>query len=334
MAFRRPRILGIVVAKDEWPVLGLSVVHALQHVDQVVAVDHGSTDASLPGLEALAQRFPGRLVVVPAGGLPWWQAAITRAAVSRASQRHDWVYVFDADEFMVTDGTPLSRILAGAPRRAGAVRYEVHNWVAPFDADDRDPSVLGRVRHRALPGNVLPPVPQLAARHIATGGMNWFDIPFDSKLLVRSRRMVDITKGAHYLDGERSTVATAACSIAHLPFLSRARLDTRIEQGRALERVYGDDVSLGWQSRMIARLHEGGALDGFWSRHSIGDPATTDGDGARPLTAADDTLAAATMHAVEVVSSLPPMEPSGVARAVDPAFEAAVRAAQARIAAA
>lgn len=327
MPLRRPRILGIVVAKDEWPVVGLSVVHALQHVDQVVAVDHGSTDASLPGLEALAARHPGRLVVVPGGGLPWWQAAITRAAMSQATRRHDWVYVFDADEFLLTAGTPLARVLAAVPRRTGVVRYQVHNWVAPFDADDRDPAALTRIRHRSRPGNVLPPVPQMAARHIATGGMNWFDIPFDSKVVVRSRQLAGITKGAHHLEGEHSTMSTTAITAAHLPFLSRARLDTRIEQGRTLEGVYGDDIAIGWQSRMIARLHEGGALDLFWARHSVGGPEV---DGARPLVAVDDTLAADTAHAVRVVSSLPPLTPTGAPRPVDPAFEAAVHAAQAR----
>ena len=53
-----PRILGVVMARDEWPMVALAITHALSgHVEHVAVLDHASTDASRTGLERLQQEF-------------------------------------------------------------------------------------------------------------------------------------------------------------------------------------------------------------------------------------------------------------------------------------
>lgn len=49
-----PRIIGLLKVKNEWPLLAVTLTHALRnHVDAVYVLDHGSTDGTAAGLAAL-----------------------------------------------------------------------------------------------------------------------------------------------------------------------------------------------------------------------------------------------------------------------------------------
>ena len=102
----RTRVLGCVMARDEWPLLGLAVDHALHgHVDHVVVVDHGSTDGTRSGLLGLQTQQPDRITLVRLDDTAFTQEAVTALMVAVGSGvPADWIYVFDADEFILPEG--------------------------------------------------------------------------------------------------------------------------------------------------------------------------------------------------------------------------------------
>jgi hypothetical protein len=58
------KIHGVVIARNEWPLLGLSISHALfYHVDKVFVIDHSSTDDTKNGLAELQKVWPDKIEV-------------------------------------------------------------------------------------------------------------------------------------------------------------------------------------------------------------------------------------------------------------------------------
>jgi len=108
------RTVGLVQASNEWPLLALSISHALMyHVDEVYLLNHSSTDGTYEGTKRLQQLWPGRLHVVEYHDNHFWQEACLSALIE-VSQRSspEWIYVFDADEFMIVQrGRSLREIL-------------------------------------------------------------------------------------------------------------------------------------------------------------------------------------------------------------------------------
>ena len=66
---RIPLIHGLVMARNEWPLLEVAVTHALvHHVDMVHVLDHASTDGTPAGLARLRREWGDRLEVVDIEG--------------------------------------------------------------------------------------------------------------------------------------------------------------------------------------------------------------------------------------------------------------------------
>ena len=293
-----PRILGVVMARDEWPMVALAITHALSgHVEHVAVLDHASTDASRTGLERLQQEWPGRITVFWLDDPGFLQEAATNLIVRLGrAWEYDWVYVFDADEFVLTPaGLALPAVLADVAVDVDVVRYEVHNWVAPTSFDESQLRAYREIRQRAVP-NVFVDVPgELLADEIEHGSMNFFDVPFASKVIVRGRATAWIGAGAHGVrlarDVHETVLMPSRLRAGHLPLVSRARLHRKARQGQALIDA-GFSPRHGWQSRMFRNLELSGRLDGFWAAHSIAEPLG-EVPGATPTTERDDALAEA-----------------------------------------
>lgn len=296
----RSTIHGVVMARDEWPLLELSVTHALlHHVDRVWVIDHGSVDGTAEGLRRLNAAWGNRLTSIRLDAMPFLQEAITILLLEVVKPRpEDWVYVFDADEFAITpSAASLRDMLAQVKPEHRSVRYQVDNWVVPKDFDDIDCGQYAGLHRRAIPNLFLDLGPEVTSDEIRRGVMNFFDVPFASKVIIRGGSGEWLAAGAHLLKphspAHEAAIAPEHFRVAHFPLLSRTRLQLKVRQGRDLIAL-GFPPSHGWQSQMLARIDSSGLLEEFWSRHSVDSDADMD-HGCRPTTVQDHTFARA-MH--------------------------------------
>jgi len=294
---RSPSVVGIMMLKDEWPLCAVSISHALEAcVDVLWVVDHDSGGITATGLDELLSLWGERLKVLRLNGTPYWQEAVTASAVEACgAEPDDWIFMIDADEFPLTrEGLSVKEQLRGIGGDVDVVRYEVENWISTQDFDANVLDDYRGLRHRACPNVFVPDGEAVIAEEIELGHINFFDVPFGSKILVRRRAAKWIGSGAHRLKdgGEPAEVSLAREDLrsAHLPFLCADRLSLKIEQGRTLiERGFPENH--GWQSQMLYRMAGTGKRESFWVRHTTGPSDAM--NGSPPLSTVDDALAIA-----------------------------------------
>jgi hypothetical protein len=269
-------------------------------------------------VQRLRAHWGDRLTVAEVRTAAYLQEAIVSVAaamVAAESAEDDWLHVFDADEFAVSPaGEPLgelvARCLESEPPDTSELRYRIENWIAPSDFDDLDLASYPRLRHRSLPCVFLPlPACQMAAE-IGRGFLNFFDLRFVDKSLIRIGALRDrwISAGAHHLQPLAAAApAPPRCPagsfhVIHLPLLSRRRLDLRLAQARNLQ-AQGFAFDHGWQSRMLLDLAARDALEAFWLSHSIGATTLAGAPGA-PCYEASDRFATTIAPALALTRSL------------------------------
>ena len=269
-------VAGVMVVHNEWPLLAASASHLLSNlVDELWVLDHQSTDQTSAGLSWLQTFWGERLNVVKLGEVPFLQAAINASVAELIRPKgFEWLYFVDADEFaLCSSGSTLRQLLANVPHDVDAVRYQVENWLAPRESPGGILNSLPTIRFRATPNVFVYFSGSLLSEQIESREINFFDVPFGSKLIVRPRGDLWVSAGAHAFGGEHpwreQELDRERFRVAHLPLLSYDRLVKRAEEGRHLI-DQGFDHDHGWQSQMMARLVEHGELDSFWDRHSIG----------------------------------------------------------------
>lgn len=306
-----PRVTGIsFVSSDHWPLIALSASHALKHhVDHLVLLHHSDGDDQNHRLEMLQELWPDRLHVVESTMEQFFQEAATNLLV-QVSQKYspDWIYVFDADEFMITTGrSTLPEILANIGPAFSHVRYQLQNWVTPFDFHAGTLEDIRRVNRRSRVNQFMKLPVELYADEIAAGNLNYFDLPFRSKVIIRNSEHAWLAAGSHSLHGSRPgrsfELPLETARAAHLPLLSRDRLDAKVKHGETLVRS-GFPLRHGWQSQMIFRLADQGLLDRFWATHSDGGPE----DGSqwvKPTTVEDDSFVRVMTSTIELLDRNP-----------------------------
>ena len=291
------------MTRDEWPLVGIAIAHVLlNHVSEVWVLDHASRDGTRAGLERLQRQWPGQLHVLRLSTDEFLQEAATSLVLQIVNRtQHDWVYIFDADEFALTPGSSLPEVLESVPNQHDAISYEVQNWISLIDFDESDLGRYGELRYRAVVNNPLALDGALMAGEIEDGRANYFDFPFVPKIIFRREASSWIHAGAHLIRAPQGPqplrIASHSLAVAHLPLLSRRRMAQRSNRGAEYARA-GLPFEHGWQSRMVHQMVISGRLDDFWRAHSLG------GTGAGSLSApptfeVDDSLARALSQACE-----------------------------------
>ena len=97
-----PRIYGLMIAKNEADIIEQSLAHALGHCDKIIVMDNMSTDGTWELAEAVARRFPGRVVAHCRLEQKFHDRlrAIAYNAFRHELTAKDWWLRLDADEFM------------------------------------------------------------------------------------------------------------------------------------------------------------------------------------------------------------------------------------------
>jgi hypothetical protein len=112
------------------------------------------------------------------------------------------------------------------------------------------------------------------------GNMNFYDLPFPSKVIFRNNAESWPSAGTHTLKNPSRAkevhLRPEELSTAHFPFLTKARLLEKAKQGELLIKA-GFPAGHGWQSQMIHALLQANRLDEFWDTHSNGKQVSRDG---------------------------------------------------------
>ncbi len=298
------KIHGIVVSRDDWGQLAVSISHALfNHVDVVHVLDHGSVDQTADGLQILKNAWKGRLKVYSAErDVPFRQSVLTNMLVSVAeNEGADWIYVFDSDEFILAKpGFSLRRLLQRLDDSTVAVRYSLSNYISTYDFDRQDLDCYADLKYKSSPGQNLGF--ELSWDAIYSERATFFDFPFPRKLIFRTRKDLLLEDGSHtlfWLLPGQSAVSAPTIECAHLTYISRDILDRKKHLGEALMSL-GHPRRHGWQSQLIYQLHQEGRLDSFWERHSIKKGATAP---SHPNHSTDDSLVQSLSQTLDFLKS-------------------------------
>lgn len=313
-----PRVLGVLIARNEWPLLGISITHALvNHVDELIVVDHDSTDETQAGLAALQKRWGNKIQVLHmCEGTFHHEETNLILKTMYQDREFDWVYPIDADEFLITpNNVSLKQLLAQVPESNKVVRYELHNFVAPSDFVEDEFQRYSQLREKAVV------IPDFQLTHetifetVLSGDLNFFDVPFDSKVVFRLPQESWAIGGSHFMLGvERESefkFPEEEIFVAHLPFLTRERLVRRAERGRTLVTT-GYSRDHGWQSQVVDQMAIEGRLDEYWQSNSI-QKNTSASESKSLKTITDDRLAPILQAAItELLPILKAIEATGL----------------------
>lgn len=104
------KLTAIMPVKNESWVLGFSVRVALLWCDQVVALNHGSTDNSRQILEEIAVESGGRVLIADDDS-PGWPEMVQRQRLLDLARNYSATHIalIDADEVLAGDGLPYVR---------------------------------------------------------------------------------------------------------------------------------------------------------------------------------------------------------------------------------
>jgi len=267
-----PKVVGVVVSRDDWGLLAVSIAHALTNpVDEVFVLDHASTDQTAVGLRYLQSLWPERIRVLRSNATHFEQEAATNAVAHLALESSpDWIHVFDSDEFLlVGPDTSLKQVLASMTPDKVALRYSVNNFISPRNFDEHSTIGYRALRVRAKPTRQYDDTQ--AVRSLYDGSATFFDFPFVSKLIFRARELTRVTAGAHrvmHFGGQGVEHRDDRVQCAHLTLPSQQKLERKAKQGEIYVRM-GMPENFGWQAQLMYRLQQEGRLDWFWARHSF-----------------------------------------------------------------
>jgi hypothetical protein len=144
------KVTGISMVRNEGDVIEAFVRHHAEVVDELIVIDHCSTDGTGELLRALAaEGLP--LTLRHEGSLVHRQSVVLTGLMRDAatSRGADWVVPLDADEFLLALDGDVRGVLRAMPRdRAWTV--ELRFYVPCPDDPADEVNVLRRIRHRRV----------------------------------------------------------------------------------------------------------------------------------------------------------------------------------------
>ena len=266
-------IHGIVVSRNDWGILALSIANVLNnHADIVHVLNHGSSDQTAHGLKILQEIWGERLKIYSTNpDLSFRQSLLTNMISSIAEDEGaDWIYVFDSDEFLLSKRNfSLREELLKLSNEIVGIRYSLTNYISTHDFDQNNLNCYKKLIYRSKPNVEYDPL--YAMELISRGELSFFDLPFPSKIIFRANKNLLIGMGAHrlqYTFDDQSVVNLTEAECAHLSLISKDMLNRKSMLGKYLIDD-GSPMRIGWQNKLVHQLDVLGKLDWFWERHSI-----------------------------------------------------------------
>jgi hypothetical protein len=218
-------IHGVVMTRNNWGVIALSIANAFNHVHVIHVLNHGSNDQTAHGLEILKEIWGEKLKIYTSGSdVPWEQAILTNMICSIAElDGADWIYIFDSDEFLISKPNfSLEQELSKLPDTVTAVRYRTSNYISTFDFEINNLNDYRRLVYESIPTHNLnsPKMWEL----LYEGSLTFFDIQIFPKVIFRANKNLLVTKGAHKLRWNfhgQSILNSSVIDCAHLMLISK-----------------------------------------------------------------------------------------------------------------
>ncbi len=218
------KLWGVAMMRNEGDIVEAMARHNLTHLDGLVVVDHGSTDATLDILQALHSE--GLRLVVLRNDLPGYlQAEITTSAARHAFARcgADAVIPLDADEFLkVPSRGALQRAIAAIPAgHCGGVAWRT--YVPPLVAAHVDMLALIRASRRIAVEPEHPP--DVRDKVVLTRA---FAANPAANLVMGNHRVVLGDNVVHSPRMPQVEVLASTITVCHLPVRSAAQFIVKV----------------------------------------------------------------------------------------------------------
>jgi hypothetical protein len=276
------KVTGVVQCKNEWPLIALSITHALiNHVDEVYVLNDSSTDETYDGLMKLEKYFTGRITIINQSDTEFNQLVETNIVIDIARKSNpDWFYVFDSDEFLTTkNDCGLKEVLCNTPINCCAIKYSLTNFVSTRNFCDCNLHEFNKICYEAVCCEKRKLSGEEYYDEVYGGRLNFFQIPFSSKVIIRNDPQIILRGGSHSVSQfhhpKKSVPLCDALYAAHIPYLNFDRIRRKSEQGYK-HILSGEPKSYGWQNQLLYRLESEGTLEAFWERHSISETEPID----------------------------------------------------------
>lgn len=238
---KTPRVNAVYVVKNEWPVIGVAISHALTHyAEKVLIIDTGSKDGIFEGIKELQSIWTDRIELFKCNQEVFDQTPLTNLLIEMSKQdKADWTMVLDADEFFVHDDYPefLSK-LSNTRQVWSSYAIGVMNLIVNEDHDDLDLQSYQEITYRVAGVGLSQMSDDDFVHKVLLG-----EIPLQfrntpDKILVRNSHDVFISQGNHqivfgdgiYWEKYDSSVCSGSFlggMICHLPHTSEHRLVAR-----------------------------------------------------------------------------------------------------------
>lgn len=238
------RINAVFVVKDEWPLLALSLTHALiNFAHKVIIIDTGSKDGTFSGVRTLQELFPNRIELFRCQQTLFDQAPLSNIGLFLSEiDGADWTIILDADEFLYTpDASQFMKLLASTPDPYIGFALPVVNY-APFKGfDGLELSNFANIKARVKTQSAFH-LPDLEfIRLVSQGSMLLQQRSTPNKVLLKNSKESFVSQGNHQLvfgDGIHwvrwdSRVASSTefnWQILHLPYTDYSRFKQRLSR--------------------------------------------------------------------------------------------------------
>ena len=306
------KILGYVVTRDAWPMVGIAVLNALRKgVSHVVIVDHNSGSETHRSLRVLQNYRPTEISLFRTNTPTFLQRA-TYLSVLRQfpTSTYDWVYAFDSDEFLYLENNwKLTDVLNDVPPDIDAVRYEIINYVTPFNFDVTHVQDFLEIDQRAIIDPNVIYESEIVKAGLVAGTTNFFDIPFPSKVITRESAFHNLQTGGHSAVGATELSIGNKLYAVHVPFSSKSNLVVRAKVGEQIPE-HRSTTGESWQQRALNEIQQRGDLDDFWLSHTISSANDqTQVQRKLPSTATDKNFSTSLRPVIDEMDAFFPLQP-------------------------
>jgi hypothetical protein len=235
------RINAVYVVKNEWPLLAVTISHALTHyADKVLIIDTGSQDGTFQGIKVLQSLWAGRIELYRCKQEIFDQAPLTNLLIEMSKEnRADWTMVLDADEFFVHENyLEFFSKLSDTDEIWSSYAIKVMNFIVDEDHDDFNLKNFQEIAYR-VPGMSPSQISEDDfVNRVLSGEVPLQYICTPDKILVRNSHDIFIAQGAHQVvfgdgiywgkhDSSSSSGGFLGGMICHLRYTSEYRLSTR-----------------------------------------------------------------------------------------------------------